>query len=167
MYGRYCAALLYQASYRKKPAEQIIQDAYRYYTSISRQDAEASFPRYELYMTEALVFTGHVDEALYYIEEVRKIYSEKDDFNHWKFFQSFLLFEAIAYTHKKDLTRAIDIFQRIRPAEFYFLRKSFSNILYLVLGRQLRLFSSKQLEPLELLLEETGFLTLNSIFISD
>ena len=163
-YGRYWAALLYQADHLGQPSDEIIQNAYRYYSSISPGDHAASFPRYELYMTEALVFTGHADEALYYIDQFKKGYSGKEDYNQWKFFQSFLLFEVVAYVKKGDFVKANEVFLQIIPTDFYFLRKSFSIILYLLLGQQLRKSGSRQVDQLDTLIEETGFLRLNSLF---
>lgn len=162
IYGRYWAAQLYHAHASKEPADKIILAAYKYYSSVSKEYSTTSFPRFELYMAEALVLTGYCEEGLYYIQQAKKNYTEHDDYNYWKFFQNFVLLETIAYT-KISGTVANELFLRINPMKFYFLRKAFSNILYLLLIDQLKKPGSKHNEQLDALIKETGFLRLRSV----
>jgi len=164
IYGRYWAAQLYHAHASNEPADKIILAAYKYYSSVSKEYSATSFPRFELYMAEALVLTGYCEEGMYYIQQAKKNYTEKDDFNYWKFFQNFILLETIAYAKMDAGTVAGELFLKIDPMKFYFLRKAFSNILYLLLIDQLKKQGSKHDEQLEALIKETGFLRLRSVF---
>jgi hypothetical protein len=164
IYGRYLAASIYAANASGTPAEDIIIDAFKYYTSIAKEPASSSFPRFELYLAEALILTGYWEEGLYYIEQAKKHYVEGDKYTNWKFLQNFILLESIALHQIKSLSIAEEHFQQINPSQFYFLRKSYSNILYLNLARSLKRHSNKQQEQLDALIEETGFVRLASLF---
>lgn len=164
IYGRYWAAALYYAHANKMPAEPILQQAYGYYNSVEREKAGASFPRFELYLAEALVLTGYPHEALLFIEQAKKHETEEGHYTHWKFFQNVLLLETIAACMTDDFVRAEEIFEQINPAQFYFLRKSFSNILYLHIIKQLKRQSAKHTEQLDALVNETGFTRLRQLF---
>ena len=165
IYGRYWAAMIYHAGINSLCTESIRVNAYNYYSSISKNQAISSFPRFELYMAEALILTGHFEEGLYYIEQAKKKYPEKEDYTLWKFFQNFLLLEAIVLCKTKRNIAAEEQFNKINPIHFYFLRKSFSNILYLLLTEQLKKRQSpKHPEQLDNLMQETGFSRLGSIF---
>src|SRR5436190_8192829 len=63
IYGRYYAALIYQANANSKSAEEAILNAYNYYSSIDQNKAVSSFPRFELYLAEALILTGYFEEG--------------------------------------------------------------------------------------------------------
>ena len=164
IYGRYLAAHLYNAHAFKLPTDKIILDAYSYYNLVSKQYSLRPFPRIELYLSEALILTGHAEEGLFYLRQAKKNYTEKDDYTNWKFFQNFILLEAVA-SAKIDGDIPIDeLFSKINPTQFYFLRKSFSNILYLLLIKQLKKQNEKHDEQLEALINETGFSRLKGIF---
>ena len=164
IYGRYWAAQLYHAHVFGQSADKIILAAYKYYTSVSKEYSATSFPRFELYMAEALVLTGYCEEGLYYIQQAKKNYTENDDYNYWKFFQNFILLETIAYAKISDGAGVDELFAQINPMEFYFLRKTFSNILYLLLIDQLKKQGLKHDEQLDALINETVFIRLKSIF---
>jgi hypothetical protein len=163
IYGRYLAAQLYHAHAFSLPAGQIVQLAYSYYSSVSKESAAASFPRYELYLAEALVLTGYPEEALYYIGQAKKNYTEKDDYAHWKFFQNFILLETIAHV-KLQTDKVDELFDQINSAEFYFLRKLYSTTLYLLLVAQLKKQNQRHDEQLKALISETGFTKLYTLF---
>jgi hypothetical protein len=80
-----------------------------------------------------LILTGHAEEGLFYLQQAKKNYTEKDDYTYWKFFQNFILLEAIASAKINSDINIDELFIKINPTQFYFLRKSFSNILYLLL----------------------------------
>ena len=108
--------------------------------------------------------TGYADEGLYFIEQAKKNYKEKDDFGHKKFFQEFLLLESIALYKTKKYAEAETVFNKINPTGFCFLRKSFSNILYLLVIELLKRPSPKHQEQLDELVETTGFCRLKNVF---
>jgi hypothetical protein len=163
IYARYLSAQIYHAHANQLPADKIIMDAYKYYSSI-KDHSPSSFPRFELYLMEALILTGHFEEGFYYVEQVKKRYREENDYTHWKFYQNFLLFETVALCCAKNYKEANDVFEKITPDEFYFLRKSFSNIVYLYLVEKLKRYTPKHAEQFNSLIEETGFSRLRKIF---
>jgi len=163
IYGRYWAAQLYHAHAFSLPTDKIIQSAYNYYSSVSKEYAAASFPRYELYLAEALTLTGYPEEALYYIQQAKKDYTEKDDYAYWKFFQNFILLETIAHV-KLQTDKVGELFDQINSTEFYFLRKLYSSILYLLLVTQLKKQNPRHDEQLNALISETGFTRLCTLF---
>lgn len=166
IYGRYWAAMLYHAEINSQSAEKVMLNAYKYYSGISKEDDVNSFPRFELYLAEALVLTGHFEEGLYYIGEAKKRHSEKDDYAHWKFFQNFLLLETIALCKTGRYLAATEQFDKINPMHFYFLRKSLCHILYLLLTEQLKKRQSPKLTgQIDTLIQETGFSRLKKIFL--
>lgn len=162
--ARYYAAMIYHANTNSNCAEDIILSAYKHYSSLNKNNSISSFPHFELYLAEALVLTGYFDEGLYFIEQAEKAYKEKEDYGHWKFFQEFLLLKSIALYKTKKYVDAEAVFNKINPADFCFLRKSFSNILYLLLIKLLKRPSSKQEEQLDELIDATGFCHLKNIF---
>ena len=164
VYARYFAAMIFHASMNSKCAEGIIMNDYRYYSSFNKNNSIGSFSQFELCLTEALVFTGYFDEGLYFIEQAKKNHKEKDDFGHRNFFGEFLLLESIAMYKTKKYADAEMVFNKINPTEFCFLRKSFSNILYLLLIELLKRPSPKHQEQLDELIKATGFCHLKSIF---
>ena len=163
IYGRYWAAQLYYAHAFSQSPDKIISGAYNYYSSVSKEDSAVSFPRFELYLAEALVLTGHPEEALYYIQQAKKDYTEKDDYAYWKFYQNFILLETIAQT-KMQTDSVNELFDKINPTQFYFLRKQYSNILYLLLIAQLKKQNPRHDEQMKALINETGFVRLCTIF---
>jgi hypothetical protein len=165
IYGRYLAAMIYNADIHSQCTKKILQNAYNYYSSVSKDQAKSSFPRFELYLAEALILTGHFEEGQYYIAEAKKNYSEKDDYTNWKFFQNFLLLETIALCKTGQYAAASERFSKIDPTQFYFLRKSYCNILYLLLTEQLKKKQSlKHDEQLNDLIQDTGFCHLKEIY---
>ncbi len=162
--GRYYAAIIYQANINSTGAEKVILDAYNYYSSISKNESVSSFPRFELYLAEALIFTGYYEEGLYFIEQARKSCTEKEDYTQWKFFQNFLLLKCIALCKTKKYAAAEALFSKINPMNFYFLRKSFSNTLYLLIIEQLKKQCPKHPEQFDNLIKESGFCRLKNLF---
>ena len=165
IYGRYFATLLYNAHAANVPADDIILNAYKYHCSIADPtDKCISFPRFEMYMAEALILTGFSDEALYYSDFAVKNYKEeKDDTGRKKFLQYFNLLRAMALLKKGNHTAANELFDKINPADFYFLRKKFTNILYLLLNEKLKRQHVKHSQQLAVLLQETGYYRLQAI----
>jgi hypothetical protein len=164
IHGRYYAAMIYQANINSTCAEKVILNAYNYYSPISKNKSVSSSPRFELYLAEALILTGYYEEGLYFIEQAKKNCTEKEDYAHWKFFQNFLLLQCIALCKTKKYAAAEAVFGKINPMNFYFLRKSFSNILYLQIIEQLKRQSSRHNEQFDTLIQETGFCHLKKIF---
>lgn len=164
VYGRHWAAAIYAADAEGLPVEPVIQKAYDYYLTVDKAKAAASFPRLELYLAEATLLTGHAKEALLFVDEAKKHRDEEDNFTHWKFFQNFLLLEAVAACRLGDYAKAEKTFEQINPAQFYFLRRSFSNILHLHLIQQLKRQNARHTGQLEALIAETGFTRLQRLF---
>jgi len=163
--GRYFASLIYNAHAEQMSAEDIILDAFKYHSNIPGNYKCLSFPRFELYMAEALVLTGHSEEGLYYIDYAVKHYSEEPDSSgRKKFLQYFNLLRAIALIKSNNYTIASALFARINPTDFYFLRKKFSNILYLLCNEKLKRQHPKQNDQLATLLQETGYHRLQATF---
>jgi hypothetical protein len=163
--GRYFATQIYLAHATQQPVEDIIIESYNYHSRQLRHGKKLlSFPRFELYLSEALVLTGHYEEALYYIQFANKNYSaEHEGTGSRKFLQNFYLLQAIALYQTNDQSTASALFDRINPADFYFLRKKFANILYLLLTEKLKRQHAKHGQQLALLLKETGYQRLHAI----
>jgi hypothetical protein len=165
IWGRYFASMLYNANVKQTSTEDIILDAFKYHAAIPGNYNGLSFPRFESYMAEALVLTGHNEEGLYYIDYAIEHYDDKqDDSGRKKFIQYFNLLKAIALSRKGRYTEATELFNKISPIDFYFLRKKFSNILYLLLNEKLKRQHPKQEQQLTALLQETGYYRLQAIY---
>jgi hypothetical protein len=164
--GRNYATLLYLGHALHLPVEDIIKESFEYHKKLSRNiKKDLSFPRFELYMAEALVLTGHYEDGLHYVWYAEKNYKVEHEHTGWrKFLQGFYLLQAIAYYKSGDLAAAGELYDRINPADFYFLRKKFSNILYLLLTEKLKRQHIKHSQQLSQLLQETGYQRLRTIF---
>lgn len=164
--GRYFATLLYYVHAMKLPAENIIIDAWKYHSSMEDAINKCiSFPRFELYMAEALILTGCYEEGLYYIDYAAKNYKEEnDDTGHKKFLQNFYLLKTIALYKLGNLPAANELLDKINPTDFYFLRKKINNILYLLLNEKLKRQNNRHSQQLAVLLQDTGYYRLQAIF---
>ena len=69
----------------------------------------------------------------------------------------------MALLKKGNHTAANELFDKINPADFYFLRKKFTNILYLLLNEKLKRQHVKHSQQLAVLLQETGYYRLQAI----
>jgi hypothetical protein len=76
----------------------------------------------------------------------------------------FYLLQAIACYKSGDPAAAGVLYDRINPSGFCFLRKKFSNILYLLLTEKLKRQPVKPSRQLNQLLEKTGYQRLRTIF---
>jgi hypothetical protein len=164
--GRYYASLLYHAHAFQLPVDDIIGAAHNFHSRLMQSGKkQLSFPRFELYMAEALIFTGHCEAGLYYVQFATKSHTTAQDLTGWrKFLQSFYLLQAIALYKTGNHTAANELYDTINPADFYFLRKKFANILYLLLTEKLKRQHAKHSQQLSLLLQETGYQRLRAIF---
>lgn len=166
IHGRYYATQLYLAHALQMPVDDIITSAYQYHNRLQRSvGKKKSFPRFELYLAEALILTGHMEEGLYYAEFATKNYKTEQEHSDWrKFLQNFYLLQAIALYKKGNHTGANELYEKINMADFYFLRRKFANILYLLLTEKLRKQHTRHSQQLALLLQETGYQRLHAIF---
>jgi hypothetical protein len=160
--GRYYSTLLYLAHTLHLPVNDIVKEAFDYHNKNNQR--RLSFPRFELYMAEALILTGHYEEGLHYVHFATKNYTAEHENTGWrKFLQAFYLLQAIAFYKTGNLPGAAELYERINPADFYFLRKKFSNILYLLLTEKLKRQHVKHSQQLSQLLLETGYQRLRAI----
>lgn len=117
-------------------------------------------------MSEALILLGEYEEALYYINIADSIY-KKDAVNmpayiDTNLFNAMDLYGSIALANSGEINKAVKIYNKIKPEDFYFLSKKYHLILYLMQGRSLRRIKSCT-EQLEHLINDTGFKKLTEL----
>lgn len=170
--SRYCGfhsidevAILHKEETRQNPdSGNVLHYMVSLFRSLQPGMKQPSFPRFELYMAEALILTGCVEEGLYYVQVAVENYKTEYEHTGWrKFLQSFYLLQAVALYKKGDHAAADELYDKINPADFYFLRKKFANILYLLLTEKLRRPHIRHSRQLALLLQETGYRRLHTL----
>jgi hypothetical protein len=163
--GRYYAAHLYFADMQGLNTDKILFEAYNLHTGIApAKDNYCLFPCFEYMFSSALMLTMHYHEALHYTEYALKNYTERHHYMDKGFYKSLELIRAIAFCKCGQKKEAEDLYNRLRPSQFYFLTKKVNTILYLLLGNWLGKRNPKWEEQMEDLAKETGFTRLKKLF---
>ena len=159
--GHYYAAQLMQSNVSFTDLENILIKARQYYSgiSLSKENAASVF-RFYVILSQALLLTGHYEEALFYIDEFLK--------NRKKYvlplmenalYESIHLFKAIALVHLGDKTTGKEWLDSLNTSNFFFLSKQYFTILYLSV-KQLLKKNSYEEKQLQYLIRTTGFVKL-------
>ena len=161
--SRYFAALLFSVSEVEEEVGQILINIYKYYSVVLGEIPNDQLLYFEYVVSEALILTGHYNDALYYLNqcETRKLKSEQFKFSISQ--HNFKLLKAVALLKTDNWISAKKIFDEIKPSEFYFLNKKFSSIMYMYLTNQFQRKNQKSVEFMESLVNETGFVKLKLI----
>ncbi|MBC7829687.1 MAG: hypothetical protein H7122_18230 [Chitinophagaceae bacterium] len=161
--SRYFAALLFSVPGSARQVDQILINIYKYYSAIIGDVSNEQMLYFEYVVSEALILTGHYNDALYYLSqsEERKLKSEQ--FKYTISQHNFKLLKAVALLKTDNWDSAKKIFDEIKPSEFYFLNKKFSAIMYTYLSNQFQRTNVKSVEFMNSLVDETGFVKLKLI----
>lgn len=170
--GRYFTTQLLHAYLQKTDRSQILQEAKNFYSIIAPvQYKHQGFPCFELTYTAGLILIGEWGEALYYLREnnfirtfrmaSKKTTGLKDADE--TLFDSLFVYEALALAQLGRIKEAKELYNQIKPTEFYFLTKKVDFILQIKLGAILGKIRNSE-KQLSSLIEETGFKRFNDIF---
>lgn len=156
--GRYYAAKLLFTHFMGQSVEKIHYDIHKAHLNISASpEKRHCFPYFEYLVSAALTLTGNYKEALYFIDFGLEHYQKDHFYVQQGYYHLMVLFKAIALVSVGDQMQAEKIYLKLKPAEFGFLSKKFSMILYLVLAKKLRKSIHKKNEIFFALIKETGF----------
>jgi hypothetical protein len=163
VYSRYFAGLLFHANVTGQNAEEILINIYKYYSSSSFTSYKQELVSFEYVISEALVLTGHSNDALHYLANYRKNFIQSEHSNYLINLNNLKLLEALAQYQAGKTHEAEQIFDEIKPSDFHFLNKKFAGILYIQLMNKLKRKNLKSSETKEKLVKETGFVRLGSL----
>jgi hypothetical protein len=158
VYSRYYAARLFYTNVSSVSAGNILIEINKFYISPGFNNSKSEdLIHFEYIISEALVLTGHYRDALRYLGQYRNNYTSTENINYILNQNNFKLLESLAYYKINEIKTAEKIFDEIKPSDFHFLSKKFSNILYLTLTGVLKRKNIKASENRDALIEETGF----------
>jgi tetratricopeptide (TPR) repeat protein len=160
---RYYAALLYFVEAASMSADEILIDIYKYYSSLGLNDNKEQLIFFEYTISEALVLTGHSQDALYYLRNYRSSFNKSEYSNFFVSLDNLKLLEALAHYQTGKYKTAERIFDEIITSDFHFLNKNFASILYLQLMNKLKRKNDKNMETISKLILQTGFFRLNKV----
>jgi hypothetical protein len=156
--GRYFASKLYFVNATGSNPERILLDAHQVHETIKQaNDNYKLFPCFEYIIGGALVVTRLYGEAIYYLNYALKNYPGRHSYLDAGFYESLLLFKALALAKTKQQKEAGVIYHQLKPSRFYFLTKKINTILYLILEKELGRSGSSSEKKLAELIQETGF----------
>jgi hypothetical protein len=162
IFSKYYASHLYFADGNGLNTERILIDANNTYTNLKgANDNNRLSQSFEFAFSQALIFTRHYGEALFYINCALKNYPERTTDK--GVYKVLLLYKAIALLKNGDKLEAEKIFAQLRSSQFYFLSKKTNSILYLLLASWLNKRNQKLEQQLKELIQETGFVRLQEL----
>jgi len=156
--AHYFAGRLFYAADYGLGASVILMEANDYYKSIKNTtEPVAALHYFEFVFAQALMLTGNYYEAQIYITAgLQRGAGHHQPDAHNNLFKALTLYHAIVALNTGDSKKAAEVFDRVNPAEFYFIYKQFHTILYLQTGIKLgRLRANNQ--QLDFLAGTTGF----------
>jgi tetratricopeptide (TPR) repeat protein len=159
---RYFAALLFYAEAASMSADEILIDIYKYYSSAALNDNKEQLICFEYIISEALMLTGHSQDALYYLRNYRSTFNKSEYSVFFISLDNLKLLDALAHYKTGKYKTAERIFDEIITSDFHFLNKHFASILYLQLMDKLKRKNDKILETRTKLIQQTGFIRLNN-----
>ena len=154
--GRWMAARIFHAQLHKEPIDPILADATKYHVSLlagSRNIPIPTYPDFELAICEALVLTGHFDEAAEYIRRGKSLLSFSIRA------QSLFPFQLWEYIIKCRMNPARRVIPgtttATEPVPGSVLTRKYQHLLLLAFTRK----TGKEKKHLDMLASETGFFT--------
>lgn len=160
--SRYFAALLFYAEAASMSADEILIDIYKYYSSPELNENKEQLTCFEYIISEALVLTGHSQDALYYLRNYRGSFNKSEYSSFFISLDNLKLLEALAHYQTGKFKTAERIFDEIITSDFHYLNKHFTSILYLQLMNKLKRKNDKNMETRIKLIQQTGFTRLNN-----
>ena len=159
---RYFAALLLYADAASMSADEILIDIYKYYSSPTLNDNKEQLIYFEYVIAEALMLTGHSQDALYYLRNYRSSINKSEYSIFFISLDNLKLLDALAHYQTEKYNTAERLFDEIVTSDFHFLNKHFASILYLQLMNKLKRKNEKIIETRTKLIQQTGFIRLSS-----
>lgn len=160
--SRYYAALLFYFEAASMSVDEVLIDIYKYYSSAVLSDCKEQLICFEYIISEALILTGHSQDALYYLGNYRNNFTKSEYSNFFISIDNLKLLDALAHYKTKKYKIAERIFDEIITSDFNFLNKHFASILYLQLMNKLKRKNDKSVETRTKLIQQTGFIRLNN-----
>ena len=156
--ARYFASRIFHAHMEGLPTAGILAEALEQHHRIIPSDGYYhNFPTFEYIFSLALTLTQHFTESLYYLEQAETKYKSKHSYIDEGLYETMRLLKAIALARTGQKTAARDLFDKLKPSNFYFLTRKTNSIYYLLLTGYLNKMSPKLEEELDRLVQETGF----------
>jgi tetratricopeptide (TPR) repeat protein len=165
--ARFFASQLYYQDLIGLQNESPLMQARRYYITMpATRYTYSSYYCFENILAEALLLTGYYEEAMFYLNElVEKIKVFIPSYIDIALLETIYLFKAICYTQTNKKAKAREMYEKINPANFYFLSKKYLTILYLGLSKNMR-SRHPEGEQIKQLIRETGFIGLENFWES-
>ena len=163
--GRFFASQLLYADLYHLSAKKIFAEARQIHRSIQYTEIKNKyqlFPCFEYIICPILFFTGHYEEALYYINYYLDNYRQKPSKIDAAFYQRMDLYTALVFMKTGREKEAYHLYKKIFPSNFSFLSKKYDTIMYLILSRNFDKISQPDIHFYNLI-EETGFTTLTHL----
>mgnify|MGYP001434137431 CR=1 FL=1 len=152
----YYVSLLLYANVEGLNTDKIIEDACRVDPSYVT-DKNVEFPWTQYLFAVTLLLTGKYDELLYFFNIVDIDNKKQSDIIDDGYFESNLVFSAIALARTGELEQAKKIYEQVRPSRFYFLTRKLDTILYIILAYLLNKENDKMEIQFNKLIEDTCF----------
>ncbi|MGZ5219912.1 MAG: hypothetical protein ACXWC7_07530, partial [Chitinophagaceae bacterium] len=128
-------------------------------------DNYRSFPAFEYIFSCALFLTGHFDDALYYASYGLQNYRHRHSYVDEGFYISLNLVKANCLLKFGKIKEANQIFKDIHPSKFYFMTKKVNTLLYLCLKEGVKNLSALEVNEIEKIIRETGYVRFKNIFV--
>ena len=164
---RYYTSLLLYSDATGTPVEETLIDLYKFYSSAGVQ-GHPHFEQlfyFECVVSEALILSGHYEDAMYYLGQAETRQKNMQYCKYTTSLQNIKLLNAIACYKTGLHENAVDIFNTIRPSDFFFISHKYYGIMYLGLANELKRKHSRYNESLQTLVKETGFERFKKEFI--
>lgn len=164
MQGWFYAAKLLFTQVTGQSIEKTHYDIHKIHFNISASKEKIyGFPHFEYVVSAALCLTGKYREAIYFLDFGLEHYQKDHFYVQQGYYHLMDLFKAIALISMGDRAKAEKIYLKLKPAEFGFLSKKLSMILYLLLAKKLKKNIHKKNEIFSALINETGFTRFTSM----
>jgi hypothetical protein len=158
MFAWYAAAELFQTHMLGLDSQPVLDKIRNFIAqaTFSKENFKI-FPRVELTLINALVLTGHFEEALFYVAQVNKRrgrYTLPEA--EMPLFRSFDLYQALALAALNRQARAEAVYAQLKGVSFYFPEQKYASLLFMWLERMLAKPDFRE-HRLRYLVDTTGF----------
>lgn len=158
LHCRYFMAMLFYNNIALLDTEVLIHAIHRCHSKFAEvKNSDVALLQFEYGVAEALLLTGHYSNAVYFLEEAQKRYTDPELSKYVVSPENLNLLSSIAFYNLDQKSLAEKYFNAIRPSGFFFTAKKFYGILYLQLARELKRKNPKYVELITSLIAETGF----------
>lgn len=166
--GRYHATKLLYADTFGLPIEKLLIEMQQAHFAIKQKtDDSRLFPYFEFMIAPILFMTGHFEESLYYVNYSLHHYPQKHISITQSAYQTMNLIKALTLAKTGRKKEAVKLYRQVQPSKFDFLLKKTNTIQYLLLSQYLKKSNEKSDQQLKDLIEETGFIALNKLTVSN